>query len=145
MPAKSAYKSIACPGSVAGMVYAERKYGKLTLQQVMAPAIKLARDGYALTWEEARDFHDRFLAEFAESHRVFQRNGDYYKPGEVFRQPDLARTLERIAAKPDDFYRGAGARTGRCHAKRRRPDHRRRSGALRSEGARAGTRYVSRI
>ena len=33
----------------------------------------------------------------------FQRDGNYYKPGEIFRQPDLARTLERIAAKPDDF------------------------------------------
>ena len=50
------------------------------------------------------------LAEFPESHRVFQRNGDYYKPGEIFRQPDLARTLERIADKPDDFYHGALAR-----------------------------------
>jgi gamma-glutamyltranspeptidase/glutathione hydrolase len=104
------YKSIGVPGSVAGMVYAEQKYGKLTLHQVMAPAIRLAREGYALTWGEAADFHDRYLAEFPESHRVFQRNGDYYKPGEVFRQPDLARTLERIAAKPDDFYHGSLAR-----------------------------------
>jgi len=104
------YKAIAVPGSVAGMLYAEQKYGKLTLAQVMAPAIKLARDGYALSWEEASYFHDRHLAEFPESHRVFQRNGDYYKQGEVFRQPDLARTLERIAAKPDDFYHGALAR-----------------------------------
>ena len=47
------YKSIGVPGSVAGMVYAEQKYGKLTLKQVMAPAIKLAREGYPLTWEEA--------------------------------------------------------------------------------------------
>jgi gamma-glutamyltranspeptidase / glutathione hydrolase len=104
------YKSIGVPGSVAGMVYAEQKYGKLTLQQVMAPAIRLAREGYALTWGEAADFHDHHLADFPESHRVFQRSGDYYKPGEIFRQPDLARTLERIAAKPDDFYHGALAR-----------------------------------
>ena len=104
------YKSIGVPGSVAGMVYAEQKYGKLTLKQVMAPAIKLARDGYALTWEEAEGLHDRHLAEFPESHRVFQRNGDYYRPGEIFRQPDLARTLERIAEKPDDFYHGVLAR-----------------------------------
>ena len=55
------YKSIGVPGSVAGMVYAEQKYGKLTLKQVMAPAIKLAREGYALTWEEADDIHDRHL------------------------------------------------------------------------------------
>ncbi len=104
------YKSIGVPGSVAGMVYAEKKWGKLTLKQVMAPAIKLARDGYALTWGEAQDFHDRGLAQFAESRRVFQRNGDYYKPGEIFRQPDLARTLTRIAENPDDFYHGALAR-----------------------------------
>ena len=104
------YKAIGVPGSVAGMVYAEQKYGKLTLKQVMAPAIRLASEGYALSWEEAADLHDRHLAEFPESHRVFQRNGDYYKPGEIFRQPDLARTLERIAEKPDDFYHGALAR-----------------------------------
>jgi gamma-glutamyltranspeptidase / glutathione hydrolase len=104
------YKSIGVPGSVAGLVYAEQKYGKLTLKEVMAPAIKLARDGYALTWEEAEDLHDRYLAKFPESHRVFQRNGDYYKPGDTFRQPDLARTLERIAAHPDDFYHGVLAK-----------------------------------
>jgi gamma-glutamyltranspeptidase/glutathione hydrolase len=104
------YKSIGVPGSVAGMVYAERKYGKLTLKQVVAPAIKLAREGYALTWEEAEDLRDRYLAEFPESRRVFQRNGNYYKAGETFRQPDLARTLERIAEKPDDFYHGELAR-----------------------------------
>jgi len=104
------YKSIGVPGSVAGMVYAERKYGKLKLKQVMAPAIRLAHEGYALTWTEAKDLHDRHLSEFAESRRVFQRNGNYYQPGEIFRQPDLARTLERIAAKPDDFYHGELAR-----------------------------------
>lgn len=104
------YRSIGVPGSVAGMTYAEQKYGKLTLKQVMAPAIKLARDGFALTWEEAQDFHDKYLAKFPESHRVFQRNGDYYKPGDIFQQPDLARTLERIAANPDDFYHGSLAR-----------------------------------
>ena len=101
------YKAIGVPGSVAGMVYAEQKFGKLTLKQVIAPAIRLAREGYPLTWEAAADLHDQHLAEFPESHRVFQRNGDYYKPGEVFRQPDLARTLERIAEKPEDFYRGS--------------------------------------
>src|SRR5271166_2537016 len=104
------YKSIAVPGSVAGMVYAEKKFGKLTLKQVMAPAIKLARDGFNLTWNEAEDMHDSLLAKFPESRRVFQRNGDYYKAGDIFRQPDLARTLERIASNPDDFYHGSLAR-----------------------------------
>jgi len=104
------YKAIAVPGSVAGMVYAEKEYGKLTLGQVMAPAIKLARDGYPLAWQDARDLQDKDLAKFPESRRIFQRNGNYYKQGEVFRQPELARTLERIAKDPDDFYRGAMAR-----------------------------------
>jgi gamma-glutamyltranspeptidase/glutathione hydrolase len=105
------YKSIGVPGSVAGMIYAEKKYGKLTLQQVMTPAIKLAREGYALTWGEARDLQfDSDLAKFPESRRIFQRDGNYYQPGDIFRQPDLSRTLERIAAKPDDFYHGAIAR-----------------------------------
>jgi gamma-glutamyltranspeptidase/glutathione hydrolase len=104
------YKAIGVPGSVAGMVYAEQKYGRLTLKQVMAPAIRLAREGYALSWGEARDLHDEYLAQFPESRRIFQRDSNYYQPGEVFRQPDLSRTLERIAAKPDDFYHGALAR-----------------------------------
>jgi gamma-glutamyltranspeptidase / glutathione hydrolase len=108
--AEFGYKTIGVPGSVAGMVYAEQKWGRLTLKQVMAPAIKLAREGYTLTWEEARDFHDEYLAKFPESRRVFQHGGDYYQPGEVFRQPDLTRTLERISANPDDFYHGSLAR-----------------------------------
>jgi gamma-glutamyltranspeptidase / glutathione hydrolase len=105
------YKSIGVPGSVAGMVYAEQKFGKLTLKQVMEPAIRLARDGYALSWDEARDMqNDRHLGEFAESKRIFQRDGNYYQPDEIFRQPDLERTLERIAANPGDFYHGELAR-----------------------------------
>ena len=43
------YKAIGVPGSVAGLTYAEKKYGKLTLAQVMAPAIKLAREGFVLS------------------------------------------------------------------------------------------------
>ena len=104
------YKAVGVPGSVAGMVYAEKAYGKLTLDQVMAPAIKLAQDGYPLAWQETRDFQDEGLAKFPESRRIFQRNGNYYKQGEIFRQPELARTLKRIARDPDDFYRGAMAR-----------------------------------
>jgi len=105
------YKSISVPGSVAGMVYVEKTYGKLTLQQVIAPAIKLARDGFPLAWQDARDMAgDEDLAKFPESRRIFQRDGNYYKPEEIFRQPDLARTLERIAANPDDFYHGEMAR-----------------------------------
>ncbi len=104
------YKAIAVPGSVAGMAYAEKKWGKLPLQKVIAPAIHLAREGFPLSYEDAQDFRKQSLASFAESHRIFQRNGNQYREGEVFRQPELARTLERIAANPDDFYRGTLAR-----------------------------------
>jgi gamma-glutamyltranspeptidase/glutathione hydrolase len=104
------YKAIGVPGSVAGLAHAQKSYGKLPLAQVMAPAIKLAREGFALTWDDAQDFRDQDLAKFPESKRIFQRNGDYYKQGEIFRQPDLAQTLERIAKNPDDFYHGAIAR-----------------------------------
>jgi gamma-glutamyltranspeptidase/glutathione hydrolase len=105
------YKAIGVPGSVAGMAYAEKKYGKLSLQQVIAPAIKLAEEGFVLTVDDASDLHDdKHLAQFPESRRIFLRDGKYYKAGELFKQPELARTLKRIAADPDDFYHGAMAR-----------------------------------
>jgi gamma-glutamyltranspeptidase/glutathione hydrolase len=104
------YKAIGVPGSVAGMVYAERKYGKLSLEKVIAPAIKLAEDGFALTAQDVKNLRDdKHLAQFPESRRIFQRDGNYYKAGDVFKQPDVARTLKRIAANPDDFYHGAMA------------------------------------
>jgi gamma-glutamyltranspeptidase/glutathione hydrolase len=106
------YKAIGVPGSVAGMAYAEKKYGKLTLAQVMAPAIHLARDGFALSYEDAQDFRkpSHRLQDFADSRRIFQRDGKFYEQGEIFKQPELARTLERIANNPDDFYHGDLAR-----------------------------------
>jgi len=105
------YKSVGVPGSVAGLVYAEKKYGKLSLEKVIAPAIKLARDGFPLAYEDTQELRDdEYLAQFSESRRIFQRDGSYYQPGELFKQPDLARTLEHIAKDPDDFYHGAMAR-----------------------------------
>ena len=102
-------RSIATPGSVAGLVYAERKYGRLGLKRVMAPAIRLARAGFQLTPQEATELSDPDLARFPASSHIFQRDGRFFKAGEIFRQPLLAATLERIAADPDDFYHGAMA------------------------------------
>src|ERR1700746_210427 len=109
-PSLVGYKAVGVPGSVAGLAFAQKAYGKLPLEQVMAPAIKLARDGFPLAWEDAQDLHDKDLAQFSESKRIFQRDGNYFKQGEVLRQPELARTLERISKNPDDFYHGAMAR-----------------------------------
>ena len=100
------YKAIATPGSVAGLAYAEKKYGKLGLDKVMAPAIKLAEDGFALTEDEAGELHSSDLGRFPATKRIFQRDGHYYATGELFKQPELAGTLKRIAANPDDFYHG---------------------------------------
>ncbi|HLJ76672.1 MAG TPA: gamma-glutamyltransferase [Acidobacteriaceae bacterium] len=104
------YRAIGVPGSVAGLVYAEKKYGKLTLAQAMAPAIRLAADGFVLSSEEAAELHDEILTGFPASKQTFQRDGNFYKAGETFRQPELAQTLRRIAADPSDFYHGSMAR-----------------------------------
>jgi gamma-glutamyltranspeptidase/glutathione hydrolase len=105
------YRAIGVPGSVAGLVYAEKQYGKLSLQKVIAPAIRLARDGFPLAYEDTQDLkEDEYLAQFSESRRIFLHDGNYYQPGEIFRQPELARTLERIAKDPGTFYHGAMAR-----------------------------------
>jgi len=104
------YKAVGVPGSVKGMAYAEQHFGKLSLAQVMTPAIRLAREGYALSWGSARALSaEPDLARFADSKRIFQNNGHGWHQGDVFKQPELARTLERIAADPEEFYRGAMA------------------------------------
>jgi gamma-glutamyltranspeptidase/glutathione hydrolase len=103
------YRAIGVPGSVAGLVQAEKKYGKLTLQQVMAPAIRYAADGFILTDEEAASLHDKVLTGFPASKRIFQRDGNFYQSGDLFKQPELAETLRHIANDPADFYHGAMA------------------------------------
>lgn len=105
------YKAIGVPGSVKGLVYAEQHLGKLGLQRVIAPAIRLAREGYELSWNDARSMtHDRELGQFPDSRRIFQNDGKGWHQHDIFKQPELARTLERIAAAPDDFYTGRMAR-----------------------------------
>jgi len=99
-------RAVGVPGTVAGLAYAQAHYGKLTLKQDMAPAIRLATEGYVLTQEEASALHAHNLAKFPASARIFQRNGDFYKAGDTFKQPELAATLTRIANDPADFYRG---------------------------------------
>jgi len=105
------YRAAGVPGTVAGFVYAEKQYGKLSIDKVIAPAIKLAREGFPLAYDDAQDLkNDEYLALFPESKRIFLRDGNYYQPGEIFKQPELARTLERLAKDPDEFYHGAMAR-----------------------------------
>jgi gamma-glutamyltranspeptidase/glutathione hydrolase len=103
------YKASGVPGSVAGLTYAQKHFGKLTLAEDMAPAIRLASEGYVLSEAEAHGLESRNLTRFPASTQIFQRNGNFYKAGDIFRQPELAATLKRIAADPEDFYKGAMA------------------------------------
>ena len=105
------YLAVGVPGTVAGFERAQRQYGKLTRAQVMAPAIKLAREGYILNRGDT-DIIDTTVAYFKkdpEAARIFLRkDGTPLQPGDRLVQKDLARTLESIAKRgPDAFYKGA--------------------------------------
>jgi gamma-glutamyltranspeptidase/glutathione hydrolase len=105
------YLAVGVPGTVAGLDAAQRKYGKLTRAQVMAPAITLARDGYILTRGDT-DIFDTTVAFFKkdpEAARIFLRpDGSALQPGDRLVQKDLAKTLQAIARRgPDAFYKGA--------------------------------------
>ncbi|WP_145538548.1 gamma-glutamyltransferase [Yersinia alsatica] len=104
------YLAAGVPGTVLGMDSAQQKYGKLTRQQVMAPAIKLAREGFILTRADT-DILDTTVKRFRqdpESARIFLRqNGEALQPGDRLIQADLAETLTAISEKgPDAFYQG---------------------------------------
>lgn len=104
------YLAAGVPGTVLGMDSAQKKYGKLTRQQVMAPAIKLAREGFVLTRADT-DILDTTVKRFRqdpESARIFLRkDGEALQPGDRLIQADLANTLTAISAKgPDAFYQG---------------------------------------
>jgi gamma-glutamyltranspeptidase/glutathione hydrolase len=100
------YKASGVPGTVAGLVYAQQHFGKLTLAQDMAPAIRLATDGFVLSAAEASGLHSHNLTGFPTSSLIFQRKGNFYQAGETFRQPQLAATLTRISKDPTEFYKG---------------------------------------
>jgi gamma-glutamyltranspeptidase/glutathione hydrolase len=104
------YRAVAVPGSVAGLVYAQKKWGKLPFKKLLSPAIRLAREGFPLTFEDAQDFQADDLGKFPATKRIFQRDGRFYEQGEIFKQPALAKTLKKIASDPESFYRGKLAR-----------------------------------
>src|SRR5882757_1956105 len=87
------YKASGVPGSVAGLAYAQKHFGKLTLAQDMGPAIKLATEGYVLTAPEAASLQSKNVARFPASAHIYQRDGNFYKEGETLKQPELAATL----------------------------------------------------
>ena len=107
------YRSVAVPGTVAGLALALKSYGTMKLADVMAPAIRYAEDGIPITQKLVREFAEerKDLQRFSMSNKVFLNDGKYYKLGDTLKQPELAATLKRIAQKgPDEFYHGETAR-----------------------------------
>ena len=107
------WKAVAVPGTVAGMDEALTRWGRLKRAVVMAPAIRLARDGYVLQAGDVMLLHTA-TAGFAKdpaSARIFLHpDGTAYAVGERLVQTDLADTLERVAqGGADAFYRGPTA------------------------------------
>jgi gamma-glutamyltranspeptidase / glutathione hydrolase len=96
------------PGTVSGLYAAHQRFGKLTWQQDLAPAIGYARNGFLVT-KQLIGIRDGSEQPFLR-HTNFQRYFGAMQAGQVFKQPQLAATLERIAKNgPREFYRGRTA------------------------------------
>ena len=100
--------SVGVPGAVSGLTEALRKYGTMPLSKVMAPAIRLARDGFIVDSALGRSIAggQKLLSKF-NGGPTFAPNGVPIKAGALFRQPELARTLQAIAdGGAKAFYAG---------------------------------------
>src|SRR5690348_14744826 len=107
------YRASGVPGTVRGMEYASKKFGKKPWAELVRPAAELASKGFPLSYSQAASLKSAApnLSKFAESNRIFLRSGKYYEAGDIFVQPELGRTLDRIARLgATDFYEGETAR-----------------------------------
>ncbi|HSK21476.1 MAG TPA: gamma-glutamyltransferase [Longimicrobiales bacterium] len=105
--------AVGVPGTVAGFDYAHRKYGSADWSSLVQPAVELAADGFPLSENLSRSFANvlESMQDYPASVAAFSNDGTPYPEGHVWRQPDLARTLERIRAeRRDGFYAGETAR-----------------------------------
>jgi gamma-glutamyltranspeptidase/glutathione hydrolase len=108
------YRASGVPGTLAGFELAFKKHGsgKISWRELVEPARLLAQNGYVLTNRLADLLvaYKKYLSKYPESNRIFLNNGNFYKEGDLFRQPDLAQTLARIAANgAREFYNGKTA------------------------------------
>jgi len=106
------WRSAGVPGTVRGFEMAQRKYGKAKWETLVAPAVELASKGFPVTYAFAESLKgSRNLARDPESKRIFLKAGNNYDAGQIFIQPELARTLGRIAKLGSgDFYEGETAK-----------------------------------
>jgi gamma-glutamyltranspeptidase/glutathione hydrolase len=115
------YRAVAVPGTVAGLALALKTYGTMKLADVMAPAIRLAEEGFPVSEKLAESLRSMktVFDQFPTSRRIFLKNGAYYQSGEILRQPELAATLRRIAQNgPSEFYHGQTAHDFAAEMKR---------------------------
>lgn len=102
------------PGTVAGLALALEKFGTISLQQALAPAIKLAEEGFIVTprFSEGIEKRTKRLKQWLSSEKIFfKEDGNLYKPGDRFIQKDLAATLQRISDHGfREFYEGTTAK-----------------------------------
>lgn len=106
------YRAVGVPGTVAGLALALKRHGKLSWQQVVEPARRLAAEGFIVNQHTARSIEGskELLGKFTESRKIFLRGGNLYEEGERFLQPELAATLARLKAiGPREFYEGKTA------------------------------------
>ena len=108
------YRASGVPGTLAGFDMAFKKYGsgKIRWRDLVEPARALAQNGYVLSHRlaELLKAYKGNLSKYADSNRIFLRDGKYYGEGEVFRQPDLAATLSRVQTLgAREFYTGKTA------------------------------------
>ena len=107
------HQAAGVPGTVAGLIHAQERFGKLTLKQVIQPAIDLAEKGFAtpLALHMSLNARAERLAENAEAKRIYLQGGEAAPaPGTLLRQSDLASTLKRVRDKgADGFYKGETA------------------------------------
>ncbi len=108
------YLAVGVPGTVAGFSLAHEKLGSKPMAELIAPAIQLAEKGFPLSWDLSEDFRDlapEFKRYPASVKAFLKRDTAFYEPGEIWRQPDLAKTLRRIQKNGrDGFYKGETAR-----------------------------------
>jgi len=104
--------SVGVPGSVEGLIYAHKKYGKLKFKEVIKPAIKLAKNGFKLSFDLVKSINSNYenFIKYESSKKIFTKNGEKFQEGDLFVQKDLARTLELIKKYGrKGFYEGRTA------------------------------------
>ena len=109
------WRAAGVPGTVRGLELAHKKYGKASWADLVGPSVKLAGDGFTVSYALAQSLKGKganeLLGQFPESKRIFLRGGNHFEMGDTLKQPELAAVLGRIAKSgAKDFYEGETAK-----------------------------------